>query len=485
MNRLLLAFLITIPAFPQVATEANRGYQTREDRERVAATLVHAGRDSRQKPRELIAAIGIERGMAVADIGTGVGYMLPFLSQAVGPEGRVTGEDIFPDFLERARDRAKGLPNVDLVQGSEKDSNLPPMSFDLVLLLDAYHHFDYPAEMLAGIRDSLKPGGRLALVDFYRRPGSVGPDRSDEWIFKHIRIDQDEVVKEVRAAGFELVSARPFIEGSQYLLLFHVPAPVNALTPAERAEGWQLLFDGKTFEGWRDPSRRTPPGDAWTIEDGCIKARTNPRLREDLITTATFQDFELRFDWRIAPGSNSGVKYLVQELVFMDADKLKPGAKRFEEMVGYELERRPSDRARLGPQGKGEEYVISFEYQIIDDGAHADARRGPQYQAGALYSLAPASSAAARPVGEFNHSRIVLRGNQVEHWLNGVKVVDVAVDAPQIRDGLSARWRGTPVLDLLTRLPRRDCPIGLQNHGDAAWFRNIKIRPVPPPTASR
>ena len=87
------------------------------------------------------------------------------------------------------------------------------------------------------------------------------------------------------------------------------------------------------------------------------------------------------------------------------------------------------------------------------------------------------SSAAARPVGEFNHSRIVVRGNHVEHWLNEMKVVDSSLDSPAALAGIEKRWAAAPhVLELLTKQPKKDCPISLQNHGDEAWFRAIRIR---------
>ncbi len=252
----------------------------------------------------------------------------------------------------------------------------------------------------------------------------------------------------------------------------------NTLTPQEKAAGWQLLFDGKTMAGWEDPAKQTPPGDAWTIEDGCLKAVRRARIREDLVTKATFRDFELLFDWRIGPRGNSGVKYRIQKRVFLESGKARPGVKSFEETVGYELVR-GTDRNKTAPGSRGEDYVISFEYQVIDDNGHPDAMRGPRYAAGSLYSLVGPSRAAARPIGEFNHSRLVVRGNRVEHWLNGVKVVDTTLDSLEVLEGLEKRWGAVkPVYDLLAKPPRQDCPIALQNHGDEAWFRNIKIRPL-------
>src|SRR5690348_2174562 len=81
----------------------------------------------------------------------------------------------------------------------------------------------------------------------------------------------------------------------------------NQLTAAEKAAGWRLLFDGKSFAGWQDPTRETPPSDSFVIEAGCLKSQSHPKVREDLFSAETFGDFELRFDWKIAPAGNSGV----------------------------------------------------------------------------------------------------------------------------------------------------------------------------------
>jgi ubiquinone/menaquinone biosynthesis C-methylase UbiE len=101
----LCLFTICLTVSGQVADKANAGYRTESDRNSVAQSLGSADRDQRQKPRELVAAMAIKQGMTIADIGTGVGYMLPFLSEAAGPNGRVIAEDVFPDFLEKARAR--------------------------------------------------------------------------------------------------------------------------------------------------------------------------------------------------------------------------------------------------------------------------------------------------------------------------------------------------------------------------------------------
>lgn len=240
---------------------------------------------------------------------------------------------------------------------------------------------------------------------------------------------------------------------------------------AASPDGWISLFDGKTMNGWDDPRLKTPPGDAWTIEDGCLKAKAKPRITEDLFTKDTFRDFELVFDWRISPAGNSGVKYRIQDHLFVLPDE--PGKReKFETRVERSFRNRVAGR-----QDKGQDYVVGFEYQITDDTANSDAKSGGKHTSAALYDMVAPSKQALRPVGEFNHSRIVLRGNHVEHWLNDVKVVDSALDSPDALQGIQRRWAEAPhVYDLMAKQPKKDCPVSLQNHGNDAWFRDIKIR---------
>jgi hypothetical protein len=247
-----------------------------------------------------------------------------------------------------------------------------------------------------------------------------------------------------------------------------------ALTAARGAE-WRVLFDGKTFAGWEDPGGKTPPGTAWVIGDGCLKAVKAPRLREDLLTRDSFGDFELEFEWRIAPRGNSGLKYRIQDRLW--AAESKPGMQKFEERVNFELKNRLLRRERLPAGERFEEYILGFEYQMIDNQAHPDAAHGGDRLTGSIYSMVAATRQASRPAGEFNRSRIVLVGDRVEHWLNDVKVVDADLRAAGIAAGLAKRWgASSPVYELLTKQPKKRTPIGLQHHGDEVWFRNLRIR---------
>jgi hypothetical protein len=248
-------------------------------------------------------------------------------------------------------------------------------------------------------------------------------------------------------------------------------AQTNQLTPAEKKAGWILLFDGKTMDGWVDTRQANPPGDSWGIEDGCLKALKHPKINEDLFTKQTFRDFELEFDWRISLAGNSGIKYRIQDHLFLlPVNK----GERFEASVQRSFLARSNARP-----AKGQDYVIGFEYQITDDSANKDAISNPKHTSGALYDMVPPTTAAARPVGEFNHSRLVVKGNHTEHWLNGVKVVDTMLDSRDAIAGIDKRWTIVPALhEMLAKQPKKDCPISLQNHNDDAWFRNIKIRPL-------
>lgn len=215
MKTLAVLFLSTA-LFAQVADKANERYRTPEGRQGMLGTLGAADRAERLKGEAIIKALKLQPGMTVADLGTGAGAMLPLLSAAVTPRGRVLAEDIFPDFLERAKTQAKSLENVSFILGTDRDVKLPAASADVAVAVDAYHHYDYPAPMLASIRKGLKPNGRFVIVDYYKREGAMTGGNALE----HIRIDQADVIREVESNGFRLLETIEHDPGKQYILVF-------------------------------------------------------------------------------------------------------------------------------------------------------------------------------------------------------------------------------------------------------------------------
>ncbi len=213
----IAALALAAAAAAQVASQANAGYRTEQQRKDIAGGLADPARDERQKPGELLRAMGLQAGMTVADVGTGIGYMLPFLSRRVGAEGRVIAEDIFDDFLASAKQRAGNLKlaNVTFIKGTDTDPKLPEGEVDIVLALDVYHHFDYPEKMLAAIHRSLKPGGKLVVVEYYKRQAAMPEGRA----LTHIRLDMPDVIKEIEANRFHLIAEQEHVPDSQYVLI--------------------------------------------------------------------------------------------------------------------------------------------------------------------------------------------------------------------------------------------------------------------------
>ncbi len=225
---------------------------------------------------------------------------------------------------------------------------------------------------------------------------------------------------------------------------------LNTLTAEEKAEEWTLLFDGKTFNGWRGIGLENIPEGHWTIEDGAIKKIPSgkvslqedgqPLVGGDIMTTETFEDFELYWEWKIVPAGNSGIKYNVSE-----------------------------NMSASNPPPHG---ALGFEYQILDDDLHSDGQRGGRYTASALYDLVEPIGKELKPVGEFNTSQIIMKGQHGEHWLNGTKVLEYDMDT----DEFKALVAKSKYKDYEGFADKRSGHIVIQDHTSAAWFRNIKIR---------
>lgn len=218
MKLAVVALVICSVAIAQVADKANQRYKTEEGRQAVAAGLGAPERDAQQKPRELVAAMKLKPGMTVIDVGTGVGYMLPYLVQAVAPGGRVIAEDIFPDFLAKARAKAESekLAGITFVLGTDRDPKLPEASADAVLVLDVYHHFDYPPKMLAAISRALKPDGKLVVVEYHKNEESMGGG----FALQHIRLGRDDAIKEIEANGFAVEEVHDHVPRVQWMATF-------------------------------------------------------------------------------------------------------------------------------------------------------------------------------------------------------------------------------------------------------------------------
>jgi ubiquinone/menaquinone biosynthesis C-methylase UbiE len=148
---------------------------------------------------EIVAALGLKAGMAVADIGAGTGLFTRLMAEKVGADGKVYAVDIAPEFLEHIAADAKkhGRKQIVTLQGNQETTHLPAEALDLVFLSDVYHHLERPEKTLASLRQALKPGGKLVLVEFDRAPG-----RSSDFVLKHVRAGKDVFIKEIELAGF-------------------------------------------------------------------------------------------------------------------------------------------------------------------------------------------------------------------------------------------------------------------------------------------
>lgn len=169
----------------------------------------------------IVAAIGLEPGMVVADVGTGTGLFVKYFSDAVGPTGRVVAVDIAEKFLTLVRERAAaaGLTNVETQLGTTGSAQLPPASLDVAFVCDTYHHFETPMTMLASLYSALRPGGRLVIVDYHRIPG-----KTSEFLMGHVRANRETVISEIEGAGFERLAdpPAPFLD-ENYLVVFERP----------------------------------------------------------------------------------------------------------------------------------------------------------------------------------------------------------------------------------------------------------------------
>jgi hypothetical protein len=209
----------------------------------------------------------------------------------------------------------------------------------------------------------------------------------------------------------------------------------NTLTAEEKSSGWKLLFDGKSLAGWRGfKAQEVPSG--WQVVDGVLtRVEDTSKKAGDIITAEQYKDFELALEWRIPKGGNSGIFFHVAE------------------------------------EGGDQAYFTGPEVQILDNANHKDGAI-PDKSAGSNYALHAPVHDMTKPVGEWNAVRLIVRGPNVEQWLNGMKVVEYQL--------WSADWEARVKASKFKDMPKygreKTGYIALQDHGNKVEFRNIKVR---------
>lgn len=175
-----------------------------EEIDPLVAILEAEGREIYEQREQIAALVGPRKGSVVADVGAGSGFMAEIFARLVGPEGKVYAVDNNALLMKRlAQDAAaRGIANLEVVVCGEREVNLVPNSIDLVFICDTYHHFEYPKSTMKSIREALRPGGQIVVVDFYRIEGVTPP-----WLMEHVRAGEEVFTQEIIDAGFELINA--------------------------------------------------------------------------------------------------------------------------------------------------------------------------------------------------------------------------------------------------------------------------------------
>jgi predicted methyltransferase len=204
------------PAEPPAVPPSMNAHYLDADVEQWRGIFESPGREVFDRRFEVVQALALREGMRVADVGAGTGLYSMLFARAVGPTGRVYAVDISPTFIASIKARAAEyrVSNIEGIVNSERSTELPPGSVDLVFLADTYHHFSYPRAMLASIHTALVAGGELVVIDFRRVAGFSSP-----WVMGHVRAGREQVIDEVQGAGFVLVD-EPVALRSNYFLRF-------------------------------------------------------------------------------------------------------------------------------------------------------------------------------------------------------------------------------------------------------------------------
>lgn len=254
----------------------------------------------------------------------------------------------------------------------------------------------------------------------------------------HVWVGADDTKASVVNPGFRSLLTR----GAEWAATGKVTLPAewkdvrtaNTLSEQEKADGWVLLFDGVNPTGLRGFKQEKMPTDgSWTIVDGTIR-HTKGMGGGDICTKDQYQDFEFSVDWLVTPGANSGIIYRSTE----------------DHQYSWET---------------------GMEMQILDDARHVDGKNA-KTRAGTLYALEACQREVSRPPSEWNRAVVIVKGTHIQHWLNGVKVVDVDTTSDAYKKTFAAS-KFTKMPDFGTRSKGHIC---LQDHGDEVWFRNVKVR---------
>jgi hypothetical protein len=240
------------------------------------------------------------------------------------------------------------------------------------------------------------------------------------------------LMRKLSIAGLILIAlmSAPAVAGQKQ-------ATSNALTQKERAEGWQLLFNGRDLTGWTSFDG-SAPAPSWTVRDGTLlMTKADGKMSgTDLVTAETYGAFELTLDWKVEKGGNSGVLYL----------------------------------ARNMPQAT-QLYQTGLEMQVLDDAGHSDGKL-PSHRAGSLYDITVPPKGASNPAGSWNHARLRVESGRIRQWLNGKLTADVSYGDDAWRKRVAAsKFKDMPLFGTFS-----SGVIGLQDHGEPVAFRNIKLR---------